>query len=58
VKKSRTPLFDNAKLAAQLTAATLVPMDSRTCDQNVKAIRSDAALRLEIEVRRPPTFPA
>src|SRR5713226_5181685 len=57
-KKSRTPLFDNAKLAAQLTAATLVPMDSQHLPiKTVKAIKSDTALRLEVEVPKTADIP-
>ena len=29
LKKARAPLFDNAKMAAALTSATLVPMDAQ-----------------------------
>jgi len=51
MKKSKAPLFDNAKLAAMLTAATLVPMDAQHLPiKTVKAIRNDTALRLEVEV--------
>ena len=40
LKKSKTPLFDNAKMAAMLTAATLVPMDAQHLPiKTLKAIR-------------------
>jgi dipeptidyl aminopeptidase/acylaminoacyl peptidase len=58
VKKSKTPLFDNAKLAAMLTAATLVPMDGQHLPiKTVKAIKSDTALRLEVEVPKTAEIP-
>src|SRR5205814_8855967 len=57
-KKSKTPLFDNAKLAAMLTAATLVPMDGQHLPiKTVKAIRNDTALRLEVEVPKNADIP-
>jgi dipeptidyl aminopeptidase/acylaminoacyl peptidase len=58
VKKSRTPLFDNAKLAAMLTAATLVPMDAQHLPiKTVKVIKNDTALRLEIELPKEAEVP-
>ena len=58
LKKSKTPLFDNAKLAAKLTAATLVPMDAQHLPiKTVKAIKSDTALRLEVEVPKNADIP-
>src|SRR5262245_15891637 len=42
LKKSKAPLFDNAKLAALLTAATLVPMDAQHLPiKPLKAINQD-----------------
>jgi len=58
LKKSKTPLFDNAKLAAMLTAATLVPMDAQHLPiKTVKAIKNDTALRLEVEVPKNAEIP-
>jgi dipeptidyl aminopeptidase/acylaminoacyl peptidase len=57
-RKSKAPLFDNAKLAAMLTAATLVPMDAQHLPiKTLKAIKSDAALRLEVEVPKDAEIP-
>src|SRR2546428_4343541 len=57
-KKSRAPLFDNAKLAAMLTAATLVPMDAQHLPiKTLKAIKSDTTLRLEVEVPKDAEIP-
>jgi dipeptidyl aminopeptidase/acylaminoacyl peptidase len=57
-RKSRAPLFDNAKLAAMLTSATLVPMDAQHLPlKTVKAITHDTALRLEVEVPKNAEIP-
>jgi dipeptidyl aminopeptidase/acylaminoacyl peptidase len=58
LKKSKTPLFDNAKMAALLTSATLVPMDAQHLPiKALKTIRNDAALRLEVEVPKTAEIP-
>ena len=58
MKKSKAPLFDNAKLAAMLTAATLVPMDAQHLPlKTVKAIKNDTALQLEVEVPKNADIP-
>ncbi len=57
-KKSKAVLFDNAKLAAMLTAATLVPMDAQHLPiKTLKAIKSDSTLRLEVEVPKDAEIP-
>jgi dipeptidyl aminopeptidase/acylaminoacyl peptidase len=54
----KTSLFDNAKLAAQLAAATLVPMDAQHLPiKSLKFINKDAALLLEIEVPKDADIP-
>jgi dipeptidyl aminopeptidase/acylaminoacyl peptidase len=57
-KKSKTALFDNAKMAAMLTAATLVPMDAQHLPiKSLKAIKGDTTLRLEVEVPKDAVIP-
>src|SRR6266508_479719 len=57
-KKTKAALFDNAKLAAMLTAATLVPMDAQHLPiKSLKAIKGDTALRLEVEVPKAAEIP-
>ena len=55
LKKTKTPLFDNARMAAMLTSATLVPMDAQHLP--IKTIkvdqeRHDAAARSRGAERR------
>src|SRR5262245_19362725 len=58
LKKGKAPLFDNAKMAAMLTAATLVPMDSQHLPiKSLKVIKNDSALRLEVEVPKGAEIP-
>jgi dipeptidyl aminopeptidase/acylaminoacyl peptidase len=58
LKKAKAPLFDNAKMAAMLTAATLVPMDARHLPiKTLKAVKNDTALRLEVEVPKAAEIP-
>src|SRR5262249_19898898 len=58
IKKSKAPLFDNAKMAAMLTAAPLVPTDAQHLPtKTIKAIKNDTALRLEVEVRKTAEIP-
>src|SRR5262249_10546152 len=58
VKRTKAPLFDNAKMAAMLAAATLVPMDAQHLPiKTLKAIKSDAALRIEVEVPKTAEIP-
>src|SRR5262245_17042847 len=58
LKKGKAPLFDNAKMAAMLTAATLVPMDAQHLPiKSLKTIKNDSALRLEVEVPKAAEIP-
>src|SRR5262249_2321395 len=58
LKKAKAPLFDNAKMAAMLTAATLVPMDAQHLPiKTLKTIRNDGALRVEVEVPKDADVP-
>ena len=58
VKKTKAPLFDNAKMAAMLTSATLVPMDAQHLPiKTIKAIKNDTALLLEVEVPKNADIP-
>lgn len=58
LKKAKAPLFDNAKLAAMLTAATLVPMDAQHLPiKTLRVIKGDTTLRLEVEVPKDADIP-
>ena len=49
--KKKTPLFDHAKLAAQLTTLTRIPYDAQHLPiQNARLVRRDAALYFEVQV--------
>ncbi|MCX6574054.1 MAG: DPP IV N-terminal domain-containing protein, partial [Candidatus Aminicenantes bacterium] len=49
--KSKKPLFDNAKMAAQLTRILLVPYDAQHLPiKTIKFINKDSAIQFEIEV--------
>lgn len=51
VKKSKAPLFDHAKVAAQLTTLTRIPYDAQHLPvQNARLVRQDAALFFEVNV--------
>ncbi len=51
--RSKAPLFDNARMAAQLTEIVLTPYDSEHLPfKTVKFIDKDTALRLELEVQK------
>jgi dipeptidyl aminopeptidase/acylaminoacyl peptidase len=57
-KRSKAPLFDNARMAAMLTAATLVPMDAQHLPiKSLKFIKKDTTLQLEIEVPKDAEIP-
>ncbi len=57
-RASKAPLFDNAKLAAQLAAATLVPMDAQHLPiKSIKVVNKDTALVLEVEVPKDADIP-
>ncbi len=49
--KSKKPLFDNARMAAQLTRILLVPYDAQHLPiKTIKFINKDTAIQFEIEV--------
>ncbi len=53
VAKARTPLFDNARMAALLTGIVLTPYDAQHLPfRMVKFINKDTVLRFEIEVQK------
>jgi dipeptidyl-peptidase-4 len=53
LKKTRTPLFDHAKMAAALTSITREPYDAQHLPfSTLKFIRNDAAFEFEIQVPR------
>src|SRR5439155_13934717 len=57
-KSVKAPLFDNAKLAAMLAAATLVPMDAQHLPiKSLKFINKDTALQIELEVPKDADIP-
>ena len=50
-KKSKTPLFDNAQMAALLTNVLRIPYDSQHLPiQNARLINQDAALLFEVSI--------
>src|SRR5947209_19127632 len=54
----KAPLFDNAKMAAMLAAATLVPMDAQHLPiKSLKFVNKDTALQLEVEVPKEAEIP-
>src|SRR5262245_45896984 len=58
LKKSKGALFDNAKMAALLTSATLVPMDAQHLPiKTLKMTKSDTTLLLEVEVPKDAEIP-
>ncbi|MEI6669760.1 MAG: DPP IV N-terminal domain-containing protein [Acidobacteriota bacterium] len=53
VKKAKTPLWDNAKMAAMLTGITRIPYDSQHLPitaTTMKWAKQDAVIRFEVEV--------
>jgi dipeptidyl-peptidase 4 len=58
VRRSKTPLFDNAKLAAQLSALTNFPYDAQHLPiKNLKLVKKDTALQFDIEVAKDAVIP-
>lgn len=50
-KKSKTPLFDNAKMAALLTSSTRIPYDAQHLPiATIKFIRNDSTLQFDANV--------
>src|SRR5437762_12202054 len=57
-KSVKAPLFDNAKLAAMLAAATLVPMDAQHLPiKSLKFSNKDTGLQIELEVPKDADIP-
>ncbi|MGB6483068.1 MAG: DPP IV N-terminal domain-containing protein [Candidatus Acidiferrales bacterium] len=58
LRRSRTPLFDNAKLAAQLSTLTNFPYDAQHLPiKNLKLVNKDTALQFEVEVSKDAVIP-
>jgi len=54
----KTPLFDNTRMAALLSSATLVPVDAQHLPiKTVKFIKNDTALQLEVQVPKDAEIP-
>src|SRR5579883_1971378 len=52
-KKTKAPVFDNAKMAAMLTEITRVPYDSQHLPiRTIKFIKNDTAIEFEVQVER------
>jgi len=52
-KKTKAPVFDNAKMAAMLTEITRVPYDSQHLPiRTIKFVKNDTAIEFEIQVER------
>ena len=57
-KRTKTPLFDNAKLAAQLSTLTNYPYDAQHLPiKNLKLVKNDTALQFEVEVSKDAVIP-
>jgi dipeptidyl-peptidase-4 len=57
-RKSKVPLFDNAKLAAALTGVLRIPYDAQHLPvQNARLIEKDTALYFEVSVPRDAEIP-
>lgn len=58
VKKTKTPLFDHAKMAAALTTLTRIPYDAQHLPfTQVRFIRDDTAFEFEVQVPRDAVIP-
>lgn len=58
LKRSKGALFDNARMAALLTSATLVPMDAQHLPiKTLKMTKNDTTLLLEVEVPKDADIP-
>ena len=57
-KKSKTPLWDNAKIAASLSTLTNFPYDAQhLAVRNLKLINKDTIIQFEVEVRKDAVIP-
>ena len=58
LKKSKAPLFDNAKMAAQLTNITRIPYDAQHLPiTTVRMVKKDSAFQFDISVPREADIP-
>jgi dipeptidyl-peptidase-4 len=58
VRKSKTPLFDNAKVAMQLTLLTALPYDAQhLAIRNLKLVKNDTALTFDVQVSKDAVIP-
>jgi dipeptidyl-peptidase-4 len=58
VRKSKMPLFDNAKVAAQLTLLTGLPYDAQhLAIRNLKLVKNDTALTFDVQVSKDAVIP-
>src|ERR1700683_3224532 len=53
VKKTKAPVFDNARMAAMLTAITRTPYDSQHLPiRTIKFVKNDSTIEFEIQVEK------
>lgn len=58
LKKTKAPLFDSAKMAAQLTTLTRIPYDAQHLPFNsVRMIKKDSAFQFDVSVPREADIP-
>jgi dipeptidyl-peptidase 4 len=58
VRRTKTPLFDNAKVAAQLSTLTNFPYDAQHLPiKNLQLVKKDTALQFDIEVSKDAVIP-
>ena len=58
VKKSKTPLWDNAKVAAALSTLTNFPYDAQHLPiKRLKLVEKDTQMRFEVEIRKNAVVP-
>src|SRR5215471_12581342 len=58
VKKSKAPLWDNAKIAAELSRLTNFPYDAQHLPvKRLKLVLKDAKMRFEVEIRKNAVVP-
>ena len=59
VKKSKTPLWDNAKMAAALSTLTNFPYDAQHLPiKRLKLVEKDTRMRFEVEIRKNAVVPS
>ncbi|MHB8541009.1 MAG: S9 family peptidase [Candidatus Acidiferrales bacterium] len=58
VRRTKTPLFDNAKLAAQLSVLTNYPFDAQHLPiKALRLVKQDTALQFDVKVRKDSVIP-